>query len=64
MLFHLLVFSRMKIGYVCGQQITGPLIVTPLLLVQLKKKKRQASGFMKQDISYHFLFWINCYSRI
>lgn len=40
MLFHLMVFSRMKIRYVCGQQITGPLIVTPLLLDQLKKKDK------------------------
>lgn len=39
MLFHLMVFSRMKIGYVCGQQITGPL-VTPLLSDAVKKKDK------------------------
>lgn len=68
MLFCLMAFSMRKTGHVCKQQITGPLIILPLSLDGVTKKKqnetKHGSDFMKQVISYHFLFWINCYSRI
>lgn len=41
MLFCLMAFSMRKIGHVCKQQITGPLIILPLSPDGLTKKIKQ-----------------------
>ena len=55
-------FPWWRLGMCVGNKSLGHSFSYPYYSTWLKK--RQGSDFMKQVISYHFLFWINCCSRI